>query len=258
MRLFSVKTIFGSLAAVLVLLSLVVSAQDAPVKYPVKPDNEQILREIIDGNSKYYYPVLFARYKQGDTTITLEGYRHLYYGFPYQEDYAPLNANPALDKLRVLIETAGEKPTNDQLLQQIDAAKEVMVRQPFSLSNINFLSYAYATIGDVANAKINAHRFKMVVEAIRSSGTGLTEKTPLHIIDFSDAIDLLDADGVKHRDARIVSRTVEYFDFIGQFYGTKGYYFDYSRVYWRKPDVTPERPKKPGFQINGMTVGRPK
>ena len=58
------------------------------------PDNEEILAEIIDGESPHYYPHLMERYMAGDTTLTLDDYYYLYYGFVYDDNYRPLEPDP--------------------------------------------------------------------------------------------------------------------------------------------------------------------
>ena len=44
-------------------------------------DMETIAAEVGDPSSPYFYPALFARYEKSDTTLTLNVFRHLYYGF---------------------------------------------------------------------------------------------------------------------------------------------------------------------------------
>ena len=54
-----------------------------PFRSPLskRRDNDAILRETIDTGSPYYYPAIYMRYMSGDTTLTLEDHRHLYYGY---------------------------------------------------------------------------------------------------------------------------------------------------------------------------------
>lgn len=60
-----------------------------PLAAQQAPDNDAILRETIDKGSPYYYPAIYMRYMSGDTTLTLEDYRHLYYGYAWQPGYKP-------------------------------------------------------------------------------------------------------------------------------------------------------------------------
>ena len=75
-----------------------------------------------------------------------------------------------------------------------------------------------------------------ILATIESSGDGLTEKTPWHILRFSHAEDLLAAKNIPVRESSVISRTVEYIPRVKRDEnGVKGYYFDYGRIYWKKP-----------------------
>ena len=68
------------------------------------PDNEAILARTIDNSTPYYYPRLMERYIHGDTTLTLDEYHHLYYGFAFADNYRPLENDPArIDVLEVFV-----------------------------------------------------------------------------------------------------------------------------------------------------------
>lgn len=50
----------------------------------------------------------------------------------------------------------------------------------------------------------------LVLATIESSGDGLTEETPWHILMYAHAFDLLAAKNIPVRESSIISRTVEY------------------------------------------------
>ena len=57
---------------------------------------------------------------------------------------------------------------------------------------------------------------------------------------FDHALDVLAAEGLSFGKARIVSRTVEFVPLVVPYVvegkKRKGFYFDFSRVYWNKPE----------------------
>lgn len=219
----------------------------------ISPDDELILRNISDSASPYYYPELFARYAEGDTTLTLDDYHHLYYGYAFQNAYKPLNANTAADNILNMfnIEVKSEDERNRQILKY---ALQSFEYDPFSPTNINFLTYAYGQLGDSVNEQINFDRFKKVVQTIQDSGTGLKEDQAWHILYFTHATDIMALNGWQPATRTVVSRTTEYIPLLEKQKGKpKGYYFDYSRIYMTKPDNY-ERPKSSGFQINGINT----
>jgi hypothetical protein len=69
---------------------------------------------------------------------------------------------------------------------------------------------------------------------------------------FSHAYDLLASKGLAYGEARIISRSTEYVPLLRKTSdNTKGYYFDYSRVYRNKPDdVTFKRDRT--WQFNNL------
>ena len=52
---------------------------------------------------------------------------------------------------------------------------------------------------------------------------------------FSHGLDYIASKNINYLKGRIISRTVEFVPFDFPQNRVKGYYFDYSRVYWNKP-----------------------
>ena len=71
-------------------------------------------------------------------------------------------------------------------------------------------------------------------------GDGFTEKTPRHVLMFDHALDVLAAEELSYGKARIISRTVEFVPLLVPYVvdgkKRKGFYFDFGRVYWNKPE----------------------
>ena len=90
-----------------------------------------------------------------------------------------------------------------------------------------------------------------MLATIEASGDGLTEKTPWHILRFSHAEDLLAAKNIPVRESSVISRTVEYIPRVKRDEnGVKGYYFDYGRIYWKKPSQPYKRERS--WQFNNL------
>ena len=217
------------------------------------PDNEEILAEIIDGESSHYYPHLMERYMAGDTTLTLDDYYYLYYGFVYDDNYRPLEPDPGEHDVLAILATT-EYPDSLQLVQIVEAGNRIMVRDPFSPSNLNFLTFAYGKLGDRANERINYDRMNKVMATIAASGSGTKESSPWHVLTFQHAADFTAWRGGEIIRRQVRSRSVEYVQLrVKDEYGNKGYFFDFSRVYMKRPEQ--EKPKKsPGWKINDIPV----
>ena len=217
------------------------------------PDNEKIRVVTNDASTEYYYPALMLRYESGDTTLTLTDYHYLYYGYAFQDKYQPLEPITWTDKIYAVFERRDTLNVDDAV-EIISLAKRVMEQDPFSPSNINYLTYAYGILGDTANEKVNADRFDKILRTIESSGTGMAEKSPWHVLWFSHAMDLITTKGYVITRRTIISRSVEYAHVDSNEQKIKGFYVDYSRLYWKRPESTPEVNSGRGFLINGIKV----
>ena len=222
----SVRGFFATL--LLALVSAVATAQ--------VPDNDKIFAAINDSKSHYYYPNLMMRYQAGEP-LTDEQYHYLYYGYAYQAAYRPLNDNPGMTKVQnIMARIAIDTPSIADIDELIAACSEAMEQDPFSPKLLNIMAYAYGTAGDRRREHMYADHLAAILRTIASSGSGAKEKEPMHIIFFSHGVDFIAAKGWNQRKGKIISRTVEFVPFDVPKDKLKGYYFDYSRVYWNKPE----------------------
>ena len=207
------------------------------------PDDDAIRAEVFNPGSQYYYAPLLSRYMKGDTTLTAADYHHLYYGFAMQDQYRPLDPIPAEVDVLTIFDRAGLEMTKEDAEKVVFYGEQVMLRDPFSPTNINFMTYAYGVLGDAEKERISASRMAGVLGVIASSGDGLKENTPWHVIFFSHVNDFLGTKGLAARSRRVVTRSVEYVTLAEPDRKVKGYYFDFGRAYSKPPEVMPEKQK---------------
>lgn len=217
------------------------------------PDNEKIEVAIHNSSSPFYYPPLMDRYYQGDPKLTLEDYRHLYYGYIYQPEYNPYASVPEADSIVMILMREPDLMPEDYR-KLIRYGNTVLEYDPFSPRILNLLTYAYGVAGDEENEKKSAMRFDHVIDAILSTGEGNKESSPWHIIHFTHAQDVLDQFGLQYKRPIVISRTVELFQLFKREGRTRGYYFDFSRIYTRRPDEQPSTPKERRWQINDQVM----
>ncbi|MDO5487757.1 MAG: DUF4919 domain-containing protein [Rikenellaceae bacterium] len=219
------------------------------------PDDEDILRKIMDSSSPFYYTNLMMRYENLEK-LSEEEYHYLYYGYAYHENYKPTATNKAVEDLYAsMIGLNADRPDSKQIEYIISVCNEAMMVDPFSPTVLNMLVFAYGSRGDKVREEAYFYHLQGILETIKSSGDGRTEKYPMHIIMFSHAVDVVSSMGVAAKRPEIVSRSVEYIPLEeprrvpdGKI---RGFYFDYSRIYRNKPeDVTFK--KKRTWQFNNL------
>ena len=218
--------------AVAILLSLFVAVS----AFAATPDNDRIFAAINDVNSPFYYPNLMLRYKEGKP-MSEEEYHHLYYGYAFQPSYKPLDANPPMTRVQeIMARISIDTPSVHDIDELIAAGIAAMEHDPFSPTLINILVYAYGASGDKVRELAYSEHLRGILKTIEQSGDGLKEKSPMHIIMFSHGTDYIASKNIGYRKGQIMSRTVEFVPFAAPQNRVKGYYFDYSRVYWNKPE----------------------
>ncbi len=200
------------------------------------PDNDRIFAIINDVDSPFYYPNLMLRYKEG-RTMSDDEYHYLYYGYAFQPSYKPLEVNAAMTRVQeIMARVSIDKPSVHDIDELIAAGIAAMEHDPFSPTLLNILTYAYGASGDRVRELAYSEHLRGILRCIEQSGDGLKEKTPMHIIMFSHGLDYMASKGINYLKGRIISRTVEFVPFDFPKNRVKGYYFDYSRVYWNKPE----------------------
>lgn len=220
------------------------------------PDEDDILDRTLDSSSPYYYPSLMMRYNNLDT-LTEEDYHYLYYGYAYQENYRPLATNRAVDMLyESLIGLDPDAVTDEEMRQVISICGEAMKVDPFNPTVLNMLVFAYGALGDKPKEEAYFRHLNGVLETIKASGDGRSEKYPMHILMFSHAVDVVASMDLTGKRAEIISREVEYIPLIAPVKAPdgkkiRGFYFDYSRIYRNKPDDVTFK-KKRTWQFNNL------
>ena len=217
----------------LITLSVLFTALSVSAK---TPDNDRIFAAINSVDSPFYYPNLMLRYQEGKP-MSDEEYHHLYYGYAFQPSYKPLEVNQAMNRVQeIMARISIDKPSIHDIDELIAAGVAAMEHDPFSPTLLNILVYAYGASGDRVRELAYSDHLNGILRCIGASGDGLKEKSPMHIIMFSHGIDYIASKGIQHRKGQILSRTVEFVPFDVPRNKVKGYYFDYSRIYWNKPD----------------------
>lgn len=241
---------------IVIALVVMFAAQSVVAQELRVPDDEDVFVRTADQNSPWYYPELMMRYVVGDTTLTATDYHYLYYGYAYDANYRPLENIPDNTEVLELLSGLGTAgATRSQAERLLLAAKDVMLVDPFSPSNINVMTYAYGILGDTINERISADRFNKVVATIESSGTGLRENSPMHVLRHEHVNDLMLAKGLNIVNRTVRSTKVEYVQVQRGGRNAKGYYFNFERIYWKRPEMVPER-EKSNWMINGMPLNK--
>lgn len=215
---------------ILLLISiLLISSLAHAQRLPIEPPNYSYIKsEIKNPNSPYYYPTLFKRYLNNDTTLNIKEYRALYYGFTYQKAYQPYGKQPQDD---ILARYANldhlTKADCDTILLY---AGQLIEKFPFDVHWINRIAYAYHEKGDDKDANLYSYKAKMILSTIFSTGNGRSPMTAWHVIEVGDEYEIIYMLGLYPTHSTLVALQCDYISVSPNLSKVKGFYFNVKRL----------------------------
>jgi len=194
-----------------------------------KPDYKKIKSEVTNKNSKMYYPNLFERYRNFDTTLKKEEFKFLYYGYLFQDSYKPYGNSIYSDSLKKVYRK--ESLSSDDLDTIIKYEKLVLKDCPFDLRDLNMLAYGYSQKGNKDSVKLIDYELNNLIMTILSTGDGIKEKSAWHVISVGHEYDILNILGYKFGGMQsLTNKGCDYLVVGENRNGIKGFYFDVNMI----------------------------
>jgi len=184
-------------------------------------DYHQLQKNISDPESKDYYPELLKQYQIGNS-LTLEQYRTLYYGFTFQDTYRPYDRDPRDQQISDLIGAGLDQENTPQL---IEISKDYLNDSPFNLKIINYLQNFLAFSNDTTEIDILTTQYDGIINAILSSGNGISKETGYSVNHPSDEYMVLRAKGLTAKGNEFET-TYDYYSLEENDESLTGIYFD--------------------------------
>ena len=228
------------LAIIILLTAFATSAQGLSGLKRERPDLEKIKREITDRTSQYYYPRLMQEFLRNDTLMKIDKYRHLYFGYMFQEDYNPYRSSERALTYDATFSRA-KKLTRQECDSVIAYAEQALADNPFNLGEMVMLINALRGKGKTNLANIWQYKLNYLLMAIVSSGTGLDEENAWFVIEPQHEYVLLNMMDYSVADHVFYDPSYEYITVVDSRGNDKGgFYFNIGPLleeYYRKhPD----------------------
>lgn len=181
--------------AFILVLTIISTTLFAQFDEPLAPNYAQIEKNIKNSSSNFNYSNLMKRYELGDSTLTLDEQRHLYYGFVFQPQYNPADTSRNNAKMASVLSQQHFSQTDfDEILGYADA---LLKEDPFNLRALNAKLLVYAQKNEVESYRKTAQKREIVQQAIISSGDGMEKSTPYYVIKVAHEYDMLNFLGFK-------------------------------------------------------------
>ena len=221
-----IKKLFIILTILFVFSNLAIS-QDQEIR-PIK--FKKLKKEIRKQRSPFYYPVLFQRYLDLDTSLTYEEFRYLYYGFTFQDAYSPYGIPALQDSLISYLSRQELLRAEYEVAARIGG--QLLRESPFRLRETFITAVAYEMAGDGKMSSIYFSFFEKQVDAIMSSGDGLSTNTAFVVIYIRDEYEMLEVLGFKFGGGQaLLAGDYDMLELDENPYGVEALYFNVSRLF---------------------------
>jgi len=208
---------------ILIFIPLLCSSQTSKT---YKPDYKKIKKEILKQDGPFFYESLFKKYETGDTTLTTEEKRHVYYGFTFRDNYSPYDSSDYTDSINAILKNSTLTETDYQNI--IRYSDLIFMKNPFNLRALNYALFACDKTGQTNLFNKKVAQMNIIFDAVLSSGDGLTKKTAYYVTYVSHEYAVLNILGF---DFGGEQRLIEHYDFLKvteNKYNIEGFYFDIS------------------------------
>ena len=190
------------------------------------PNYKTIETNIKDKKSEFYYPKLLAKYELSDSTMTSQQKRHLYYGYIFQPKYSPYNPSEASEKLSEVVNK--ETLSLEDLAEIIKLSNQALKENPLDIRSLNYRLYSLEQQQKFDELKKNLVKLEIIVDALVSSGDGISKETAFYVIDTSHEYDLLAMFGFRFGGEQNLIEHYDYLTVAQNDDNIKGLYFDVS------------------------------
>lgn len=189
-----------------------------------KPDYNGIRKAIQQPNTPLFYKRLMERFHEGDSSMTLQQKRHLYYGFIHQTHYRPYHRSEYGDSLRQAVKTIKELiPLQNKILKYTDA---MLQENPFDLQAITYQMNLLDVLGKTQTLNKRRAQMHIIFDAIVSTGDGKSKETAYYVIFTAHEYALLSALGYDFGGLQRLTRPCDYLQLAENDEGITGLYFN--------------------------------
>lgn len=208
----------------LLILPLAILAQENThrgVNYTEIEENIKI------ADSSLYYPNLWSAFLAGDSSMSLQEKRHLYYGFVFQDSYNPYSHSIYMDSISQFYGKSNLLKNDYKKI--ILYSDSILSHIPFEIKSLQAKAFAYYSLHEKENELKVQNQIMMIYDAILSSGDGLAKESAFHILYISHEYDLIDFLGFKFNgEQSLVEDKYDYLLLLPNEFQVGGLYFDVS------------------------------
>jgi len=193
-----------------------------------KPNYSGIRDIITNTESEFFYPTLFKRYLNSDSTLTVREFRVLYYGFLFNKSFTTSVSDKLFKKVNLSLEK--DKLSVSDYKKVIKYEKKILNKYPFNLHDLNILAYAYSKTEDSTAYNQTIKKYNLLFETILSTGDGTSVDKAYHVISISHEYDILRGLGYHFGGSQSFENGCDYLTVEKSNDNINGLYFDVNMI----------------------------
>ena len=139
-----------------------------------KVDFNHVKEVISNPNNIYYYPKLMRSFLSDDTTMTIEAYRNLYYGYTFQEDYNPFRESVYSNVVEQLYYKQPHSRAECDSIEKY--ARMSLDDNIFDMNQMKYFIFSLKEKKKYNRAALRQFRLDRLIATIMSSGKGTKEE----------------------------------------------------------------------------------
>ena len=209
--------------AAMLFVSLSASAQEWVFE---APDYEAIKDTMYQPGSPSDYNALFARFLEGDTTLTVNQSRLIYYGYTHLEAYSPYGR--VKDEFDPFLEMDPEDMSKKDWKAFAKECERVLAEDPFNMRAMIFQGYVGMKRGDEAVQALSSAKQNVLINALVSSGNGMEPETAFYVITTTHEYELLSVFGFEFGGQQSLIGDCDELTLAENEYGLEALYFNVS------------------------------
>lgn len=195
------------------------------------PDYAAVEKITSDKSSDFYYPGLYKRFIGNDTSLDIQHYRLLYYGYFYHKhtvgegevDYSLQDSLSAYRRKDTLTAQESQKVLN--------WTKQLLKSDPFNPDTHYRLFRMYDNSGDEISAQIHLHKVRMLARTIVSTGNGASCKTAYHVTAIPHEYFMLRSWSLVSTGQTLTEDQCDYHKLAENDKNLSGMYFDVKQIF---------------------------
>jgi hypothetical protein len=156
----------------------------------VEVDMKDIESKTTDSLSYLYYPVLLDRYMSFDSTLTIDDYKYLYYGYVFTDMYNPYGSHEQEDEFYNLYYEGNYE-------EALPIGEQIFLDNPINTKLVFKLLVCHHQIKNPENAEKYSLLYYGLLRIIYFSGDGESVETAFKVITVSDEYEILSELGLK-------------------------------------------------------------